>query len=131
VDGLIGPLIEGDPWTVLQTLSRARPSAAIKAKIDDRIIKGVVAGKLQQAVVRYWLRATGRGGFPAAKSFLESGLQRSTTATAGVFLLTALASSPGPDAAWVSWAEARYDFSDGVHLALKRMRRAEKRKGKK
>ena len=95
-------------------------------RLDARIIQGVVAGRLKQAVVHYWLRYTGRGAFEAGKPFLERGLQAAGKDTAGTFLLTALACRPPADDAWVEWAEGRFEFTEEVQLALMRMRDAKK-----
>ncbi len=126
VDRVLGPLIEQDPWTVIGVLGRAELDAGMIDRLDARIIQGVVAGRLKQAVVHYWLRYTGRGSFEDAKPFLERGLQAARKDTAGTFLLTALALRPPPAEDWIQWAEQRFEFSDEVRLALLRMRERNK-----
>ena len=126
VERVLGPLIEQEPWSVLDVLGRAKLDEGTIERIDARIIQGVVQGRLNQAVVHYWLRYTGRQAFEAAKPFLERGLQAAAKATAGTFLLTALAMRPPPDEAWIQWAEQRFEFSDEVRLALLRMRERKK-----
>ncbi len=122
VDTVIGPLIEHDPWRVIETLSRARLDEAMMGRLDTRILVAAAAGTLKQAVVHFWLRYTGRASFEKARTFLERGLQQASKATAGTFLLTALATKPPPDAAWIAWAEKRYEFSEDVRVALMRLR---------
>ena len=126
VDRVLGPLMEKDPWTVIRTLGRAKLEASAIDRLDGRVIAGVVEGRVQQAVVHYWLRYTARQGFPEAKGFLERGLQAAGKYTAGTFLLTALASRPPADAEWIAWAEERFEFSPEVRAALLRLRERKK-----
>lgn len=128
IDGLIGPLIERDPWTVISVLGRTKLDEGTRDRLDGRIIQAVADGRLKQTVVHYWLRYTGRESFDQARGFIERGLQASPKATAGTFLLTAIASKPGPDGDWLQWAEGRFEFSDEVRVALIRMREREAKK---
>jgi len=70
--------------------------------------------------VQYWLRYTGRTGWPKAREFIESGLQQADAETSGVFLMTALDLTPPPDEAWIAWAERTYTFSNRVRLFLQK-----------
>ncbi|MDF1700554.1 MAG: hypothetical protein P1V36_05285 [Planctomycetota bacterium] len=126
VDGVLGPLLEKDPWTVISVLGRAKLDASTIEALDTRVIQGAVGVKLKQSVVHYWLRYTGRGSFDRARPFLERGLQQSSKQSSGTFLLTALACKPGPDESWVQWAEERFELSEEVRVALIRMREQKK-----
>lgn len=126
VERLLGPLLEKDPWSVISVLGRSKLDASMIDRLDARVIQAVVAGRLKQAVVHYWLRYTGRQAFADAKPFLERGLQAAGKDSAGTFLLTGMASRPPADDAWVAWAEERFEFSEEVRAALIRMQEQKK-----
>jgi len=120
LDALVGPLLETDGWRMIGVLSRLKPDEATLRRLDTRIVGAVNGGKMPQSLVQYWLRYTGRTGWPKAREFIESGLQQADAETSGVFLMTALDLTPPPDEAWIAWAERTYTFSNRVRLFLQK-----------
>ena len=120
LDVLLGPILESDGYKVVRLLGRLEPSPETLARLDQRLIRGVATGATTQAVLAHYLRYTGRYTWELARPLLEAGLEQSTQATRGVFLLAALDMAEGPDEAWVEWARKHYKFSDPVNVLLRR-----------
>lgn len=123
VGTLVGPLLERDPWRVMSVLARLRPDDATLGRLDERVIAAVVAGRLPQSAVQWWLRNTRRTRFADARAFLESGLRQADKATAGIFLLAALTLDPPCPEAWITWAQRTFRLSDDVRAALIRRKK--------
>ena len=120
LEALLGPILESDGYKVVRLLGRLEPSPETLARLDQRLIRGVATGATTQAVLAHYLRYTGRYTWERARPLLETGLEQSTQATRGIFLLTALDMAEGPDEAWVEWARKHYKFSDPVNVLLRR-----------
>jgi len=122
IEALLGPILETDGHRAVSLIGRLKPDASTLARLDQRLIKGVIRGRTSQSLVEYYLRYTGRYTWEKARLFIETGLQQASRDTAGTFMLAALRLRPGPDQSWVDWAEQTYEFSDRVRLALKNRR---------
>jgi hypothetical protein len=120
LDSVLGPILESEGYKVVRVLGRLAPSPATLARLDARVIKGAATGSTTQAVLSHYLRYTGRLAWADIRPLVETGLEKSSTETRGVFLLTAIELEDGPDEAWVEWAQKHYAFSDPVRVMLQR-----------
>jgi hypothetical protein len=86
------------------------------AELDRRLHAAAARGTLHGWVIGQYLRHTGRGAFPEARGFIESGLAQAGTGTqtADIYLTAALQLLQRPDKPWLDWARERYRFSQQV-----------------
>lgn len=123
LDALIGPLLERDGFRVLGLLVRLRPEPAVLAKLDQRVVDGVLKTGGTQGFIPYYLRFTGRDTWAKGRDFIEGALQQADAEAAGVFAVAALGVGEGPPEDWLRWALERYSFPPEVRQGLsKRLR---------
>ncbi len=119
IDALIGPMLEKNPFQAMHLVHRIKPTGAVRAQLDQRVIRGTVAGSGHPQFIHYYLRYTGRLKWQDARAFIETGLAQSTSSKAmSHFAQAAISLTPGPDKDWVGWVLETYQVDAQVRKML-------------
>ena len=116
---LIGPLIDGRDREVLTGLGAFDLDARTVGRIDERLVAGVEAGRVDAWTVSAYAQATHRNGWPDAQRLIEAGLLRGGTSVE-VFAASLLYLSTRPPSDYVRWVISTYPLPDALQSNLRR-----------